>query len=182
MAKETVFGHYVHPPIIPFYEEAQIEPGLRVAMISLTQGIAKPYVVRREGSEDIYVRIGSISRRASREQQARLFAAGCMLQTELLPVSGTGLEDLDMDRLQDYLRHIIQDPETPTDQEAWERRLCGMGFLTERNGGKPVCTLAGLVARTVRTSATSRSAPGRGPLDGLQGPGTGIWTTLPPMM
>lgn len=61
--------------------------------------------MRREGSEDIYVRIGSISRRASQEQQARLFAAGGMLQTELLPVSGTGLEDLEMDRLQDYLSH-----------------------------------------------------------------------------
>jgi len=142
---DTVFGRYVHPLIIPFYEEVQMEPGLRIAVISLTQGIAKPYVVRWEGSEDIYVRIGSISRRASREQQARLFAAGGMLQTELLPVSGTGLEDLDMDRLQDYLRHIIQDPETPTDQEEWERRLCGMGFLTERNGDKPVCTLSGLV-------------------------------------
>jgi len=116
-----------------------------VAVISLTQGIAKPYVVCRKGSEDIYVRIGSVSRRASREQQARLFAVGGMLHTELLPVSGTDLDDLDRDRLQDYLRHVIQDPEPPTNRESWERRLCEMGFLTEPNGGKSVCTLAGLV-------------------------------------
>jgi ATP-dependent DNA helicase RecG len=68
-----------------------------------------------------------------------------MLHTELLPVSGTGLEDLDLERLQDYLQHVLADPEVPADPEAWARRLCGMGLMTERNGGAPVCTIAGIV-------------------------------------
>lgn len=158
---DTVFGRCVHPLIIPFYEEVQLEPGQPVAVISLTQGVAKPYVVRQKGSEDIFVRIGSVSRKASREQQARLFAVGGMLHTELLPVSGTGLDDLDMDRLQDYLQQVIHDPEVPGDGEAWERRLCGMGFLAERDGGKPVCTVAGLVLFGHRPRRVLRQAGAR---------------------
>lgn len=36
---DTVFVRYVHPLLIPFYEGVEMEPGLRVAVISLTQGI-----------------------------------------------------------------------------------------------------------------------------------------------
>lgn len=155
---DTVFGDYVHPMILPFYEEVQLEPGLRVAVVSITQGTAKPYVVRYKGSEEVYVRMGSVSRRATREQQARLFALGGMLHTERLPVSGTGLAHLDLERLQDYLQHILNDPEIPVDSSAWERRLCGMGFMTERDGGPPVCTIAGIVLFGHRPRRSLRQA------------------------
>ncbi|MBK1717208.1 RNA-binding domain-containing protein [Thiocystis violacea] len=142
---DTVFGQYVHPMILPFYEEVRVEPGVRVAVVSVTQGTSKPYVVRFKGSEEVYVRVGSVSRKATREQQARLFALGGMLHTELLPVSGTGLDDLDLERLHDYLHNVIQDPAVPEDREAWERRLRGMGFMTEGQGGAPIGTIAGIV-------------------------------------
>jgi len=74
------------------------------------------------------VHVGSVSRKASREQQARLFALGGLLHPERLPVSGSGLDRLDLERPQDYLQHILNDPEVPTDAAAWERRLCGMVF------------------------------------------------------
>lgn len=73
------FGRKVHPMILPFYEEVQIDGGRRVAVISVTQGKAKPYVARHNDREDIYVRVGSASRFATREQQTRLFALGGML-------------------------------------------------------------------------------------------------------
>ncbi len=100
---DTVFGRYVHPMILPFYETVRVDDGRRVAVITLTQGTAKPYVVRQQDREEIYVRVGSVSRRASREQQARLFSQGGMLHAEALPVSGTAFGDLDRARLHDYL-------------------------------------------------------------------------------
>lgn len=142
---DTVFGRYVHPLILPFYEEVAMENGLRVAVITLTQGVAKPYVVRQNDREDIYIRVGSTSRLATREQQARLFESGGMLHAELLPVSGTQLEDLDQARLTDYLVNIAGDESTPGDQAAWEQRLCGLGLMTTRQQGSAVCTIAGLV-------------------------------------
>ena len=142
---DTVFGRYVHPMILPFYEEIQVDDARQVAVISLTQGTAKPDVVRHNDREDIYVRVGSVSRRATREQQARLFALGGMLHAELLPVSGSGLGDLCHERLTDYLTAVVGDREPPASDSAWEKRLCGLGFMVEREDGSPVCTIAGLV-------------------------------------
>lgn len=142
---DTVFGRTVHPMILPFYEEIRVDGQHRVAVITISQGTTKPYVVRHNGREDIYIRVGSTSQLASREQQARLFATGGMLHAEGLPVSGSGLRDLSRERLTDYLATIVGDKELPTSDDAWGVRLCGLGFLVERQDGPPVCTIAGLV-------------------------------------
>ncbi len=142
---DTVFGRTVHPMILPFYEEIQVDDQHRVAVISITQGTAKPYVVRHHGREDIYIRVGSTSQLATREQQARLFAIGGMLHTELLPISGSTLRDLSRERLTHYLGAVVGDRELPISDEDWGERLCGLGFMVERQDGPPVCTIAGLV-------------------------------------
>lgn len=142
---DTVFGHYVHPMLLPFYEVITLEGGQRVAVVSISMGATKPYVLRHKGREDIYVRVGSTSRLATREQQARLFESGGMLHSETLPVSGAGFDALDRERLQDYLLTLAGDRELPATDEAWLRRMVGLGFMTEATGGAPVCTIAGLV-------------------------------------
>lgn len=142
---DTVFGRYIHPLILPFYEEVVLDGGKRVAVVSITQGTAKPYVLRSNNREEIYVRVGSTSRLATREQQARLFESGGMLHAETLPVSGTSLGNLDTARLADYLVNIAGDIEAPATTEDWERRLQGLGLLVARDDGRPVCTIAGLV-------------------------------------
>lgn len=142
---DTVFGRTVHPMILPFYEEIQVDGRHRVAVVSITQGAAKPYVVRHRGREDIYIRVGSTSQLATREQQARLFALGGMLHTELLPVSGSSFRDLSKERLTDYLSVVVGDKEVPASDAAWEERMCGLGFMVERQEGSPVCTIAGLI-------------------------------------
>ena len=142
---DTVFGRTVHPMILPFYEEIRVDDQHRVAVITISQGATKPYVVRHHGREDIYIRIGSTSQLASREQQARLYAIGGMLHAELLPVSGSRLSDLSLERLTGYLSTIVGDKALPPSDEAWGERLCGLGFMVERQDGPPVCTIAGLV-------------------------------------
>ena len=99
----NIFTTKIHPMLLPFYEEVVMDDGKRIVVITLTEGPSKPYVLRHQGREDIYVRVGTTSRKATREQQARLFELGGMLHTELLPVSGAGLTALDQQRLLDYL-------------------------------------------------------------------------------
>ncbi|WP_265923343.1 RNA-binding domain-containing protein [Cupriavidus nantongensis] len=142
---DTIFGRYVHPLILPFYEEVVLDDGKRVAVISLTQGTAKPYVVRNNNREEIFVRVGSTSRLATREQQARLFESGGMLHAEMLPVSGSRLEDLDQARMSDYLVNVAGDQAAPQSSVEWEQRLIGLGFMVNRPDGPAVCTIAGLV-------------------------------------
>jgi ATP-dependent DNA helicase RecG len=142
---DTVFRRYVHPMIIPFYEEIQASVHHRIAVITVSQGITKPYVVQSNDRESIYIRIGSTSRLTTREQQAWLYAPGSMLHAELLPVSGSGLQDLNLYRLRDYLSTFVGDKTLPANDEDWQARLCGLGFMAERTDGPPVCTIAGLV-------------------------------------
>jgi len=142
---DTVFASKVHPMILPFYEEIAMEAGNRVAVISFAQGTSKPYVVRHHGREEIYIRVGSTSRRATREQQARLFASGGMLHPDTLPVAGSAIKSMDMKRLRDYLANIINDPEVPKSENEWIQRLISLDLLVEAPERTPVCSIAGLV-------------------------------------
>jgi len=141
----NVFRDKVHPQIIPYYEEIIVEPGLKVGVITLASGISKPYVVRHNNREDTYIRMGDRSELASREQQLRLFEAGGMLHVETLPVTGTSFSDLDLERLDFYLKTIIEDPEIPQSDPEWIKRLAGLGFMAEDGMGNTVCSIAGLV-------------------------------------
>ncbi len=141
----TVFGRYIHPTIFPFYEEVQLDESKRVAVVSLSQGTSKPYVVRDRNRENIYVRLGSASRLATREQQAHLFALGGMLRADLLPVSGSKFADLSQDRLMDYFSSILKNQTFPANESEWQTQLCRLGFMTDRKYSPVVVTVAGLV-------------------------------------
>ncbi len=139
----NIFQDKIHPLILPFYEEIKVDDET-VAVISFPQGISKPYVVREKKVENIYIRVGSTSRSATREQQARLFALGGMLHTEAMPVPRTDIGCLDEARLQNYLKEIIKDPEVPQTPAEWEARLLGLGFLAKA-GDNIYCSIAGFV-------------------------------------
>lgn len=140
----NVIQEKIHPMILPFYEQIKWDETKTVAIISFPQGISKPYVLRDRGKEEIYIRIGSTSRLASREQQMRLFQLGGMLHPELMPVPRTDINCLDDARLNNYLKDIIRDPELPNTPAEWQQRLLGLGFITDE-GGTISCTIAGLM-------------------------------------
>ena len=99
---DTVFGRYLHPRVIPFYEEIKTDQGV-VSIITMEQGTAKPYVVRVNEREDVYIRVGDTSRLASREQLMRLLQEGdAVFHMETMPVNGTSLNDVDMERVRWY--------------------------------------------------------------------------------
>lgn len=139
----NVISQKIHPMILPFYEEIGID-NRTIAVITFPQGISKPYVVREGGNEKIFIRVGSTSRPATREQQMRLFELGGMLHAESMPVPGTDISCLDIIRLSNYLKDIMRDPEIPDTDREWQSRLLGLGFLTEASGSI-YCTIAGLV-------------------------------------
>lgn len=155
---DTVLARYVHPWILPSYEEIAIDEATRVAVVSVTQGTAKPYVVRHSDREEIFVRMGSTSRRATREQQARLFESGGLVHAEVLPVSGSSLDDLSRPRLENYLTDVLRDHVPPRDDGAWEERLCGLGFMVRVEGLATVCSIAGLVLFGLRPRRLLRQA------------------------
>ncbi len=155
---DTVFGRYVHPQILPYYEEVAMGGGKRVAVITIGQEIFKPYVVRANDRETAYVRIGKVTRPATREQLLMLGAASGAVHTEIMPVNRTSITSLDQARLENYLRDILRDPEVPGDKEGWITRLQALGFMTDGVADDPVCTIAGLALFGIRPRQTLKQS------------------------
>ena len=140
----NVFRDKVFPQLIPFYEELVID-NRRIAIITLASGLSKPYMLKHNNREDVYIRMGDRSELASREQQLRLFESGGLLHVEVLPVTGTTFKHLDKQRLDYYLSEIINDPEIPMSDDEWEKRLLGLGLMVVDGLDNNVCSIAGLV-------------------------------------
>ena len=138
----NVISEKVHPIVLPYYENIRLDDNKIVAILTFSQGNSKPYVRRHNKAEEVFIRVGTTSRLATREQQMRLYEIGGMLHTEVLAVPRTTFFDLDKVRLENYLREIVNDPEIPENNESWKSRLANLGFLTEPNG---MCTIAGMV-------------------------------------
>ncbi|MFH1976523.1 MAG: RNA-binding domain-containing protein [Pseudomonadota bacterium] len=154
----NVFRDKVHPMIIPFYEEIEVDDTKRIAVISFPQGISKPYVVRHNGREDVYIRMGDRSELASREQQARLYSIGGLLHTETMPVSGSGLQSFDLQRIDDYLTSIMGDEGKGTNESDLIKRLCHLGLMIETDSSHVCCTIAGLILFGLRPRRLMRYA------------------------
>lgn len=140
----NVFRDKVFPQLIPFYEELVVDDK-RVAIITLAGGISKPYTLKHNQREEVYIRMGDRSELASREQQLRLFESGGLLHVEVLPVAGTSINHLDKQRLNYYLSEIIKDPDIPTTDTEWEKRLLGLGLMASDGLGNNVSSVAGLI-------------------------------------
>ena len=135
--------HLIHPLVIPFYEECWIN-GKTIAVITVETGSAKPYVLRHGRSEQAYIRVGSTSRLATREEQMRLFQEGGFLHVETLPVSGATFSHLDMRRLQDYFKRIRRLDPLPQSDEEWIRLLINLEYMTQHHE-QALCTIAGVL-------------------------------------
>ena len=135
---DAVVGAHVFPALVPDYEEVATAAGT-VAVVSVHMGTAKPYAVQRGTKQDFYLRYGNTCRRPSREQLLRLFESGGMVAVESLPIHGSGLDELDGRRLDEYFRGKLGE-EGAFD---WPQALLHRDLLTTPNGGgEPVCTFA----------------------------------------
>jgi ATP-dependent DNA helicase RecG len=106
---DTVFGKYIHPTIIPLYEELAMADGKRIGVITIASGISKPYYRLLNEREEPYIRIGTLSKLATREQQLRLLESSGLLYVEKLPISGTSMRDLDARRFKDFTKRFYDE-------------------------------------------------------------------------
>jgi len=135
---------WVHPNIIVDYEEVPLEENLRVAMIAVPMGVAKPYSKRKgkDAKERYYIRDVTRCREADKEELRRLFQSSGVIHFEVTPVPRSKPDDLNEAMLIEYfrqVRHIGYD-----DKSKWFRLLMDNQILTEELGAVNG-TLAGLV-------------------------------------
>jgi ATP-dependent DNA helicase RecG len=84
----------IDPPVVPSFQRIELE-AKRVVIISVELGAEKPYAVRSGESRRYYIRVGSTTREASREELIRLTQASGAVASDLRPVIGATIADLE---------------------------------------------------------------------------------------
>lgn len=137
---------HIQPPIIPYWETVQWDGGKTVGVITLpADSPDKPYKAKRGSHWQIFIRVGSTSREASRDEEARLYQSSGLLRYDIRPVPGTTLDDLDLRRLTNYFRDIRQqDCPGREERTAWEKLLLNTELMLE-DRHKSIATVGGLL-------------------------------------
>ena len=92
--------------VIPYYEEIQVDSGKRAAVVHIDMGFTKPYYVERGERRTYYIRVGSTSREATREELGRLFQESGIYHYDVAPIPHTSFDDLDKDKLKDFFKRL----------------------------------------------------------------------------
>ena len=142
---------HLRPATIPFWETLDWGDGKTVGIVSLPADAPdKPYKCRRGPAWVTQIRVGTSSRDATDEEEARLYMQSGRLMYDRKPVPGTGLHDFDMRRLVNYFRDLRrQSCPPPDDREAWTRLLVTTGFMYQ-DRGLPMPSAGGLLLFGVR--------------------------------
>ena len=144
---------HIDPAFIPYWEPFAVEDKL-IGIISLHANAPdKPYKAKRGSAWVTYIRAGTTTRLATREEEERLYQQAGRLIFGLKPVPGTTLESFDKRRLHDYFVRVVETDTPPFgDVEQWERLLQNMDFAT---------SAAGHIASTVDGLLLFGQKPGR---------------------
>ena len=143
----------VKEPLIPYWETVPWDESSNVGVISIPADCPdKPYKARRDRAWVTFVRVGSTSREATREEEGRLYQASGIMRYDLRPVPGATLADLDRSRLVIYFRDIRQQECPPTDDQAgWQKLLFNTELMVE-DRGRVIPTVGGLLLFGLRPS------------------------------
>lgn len=135
----------IRPELIPYFEVIRdVEPGKNIAVVKVEPGWNVHHVWHNQ-HRTYYIRVGTQSREASTEELERLFQQRGSLRLEIRPVSGSGIEDLDLRRLRDYFGRVRQQ-EVPQDEDTsgWRVLLVNTEILSGDGDSFPG-TVAGLL-------------------------------------
>ncbi|MBI4871153.1 MAG: putative DNA binding domain-containing protein [Candidatus Riflebacteria bacterium] len=121
----------IRPELIPFFDRVRdVEPGKDVAIVRVERGWTVHHVWHDQHAT-YYIRVGTVSREASREELERLFQQRGAFKVEARPVSGSTMADLDRRRLKDYFGRVRQQAVPADDDETGWRTLLANTELLE---------------------------------------------------
>jgi len=136
----------LQPEIIAVWRSVTMDDGKVVGVVGLPgDSPGKPYKAKRGSAWIAFVRVGSTSREATREEEGRLYQASRLVRYDIKPVPEMGMESLDLNRVENYFRDILK-RKTPdqANVEDWRRLLLNTDLLAE-SGGETFATVAGLL-------------------------------------
>jgi len=142
----NICSNNIQPAIIPYFEIVVWEGDKKIGVITIPEDSPdKPYKALRGSQWVTFVRMGSTSREASREQEQRLYQASGVLRYDIKPAPGSSLKDMDMKRLTNYFRDIRgQDCPEQEEIEQWGALLINTEIMVESRD-KAIPTVGGIL-------------------------------------
>ena len=131
----------IEPALIPHWETLVID-GKSIGIVTLPDNAPdKPYKVKSGSKWIIYIRVGTSSREATREQEARLYYASPLCGSFILkPIINASIGDLDLRRIYDYFstNRVIRGRKIPAIDNAkeWKSVLYDTELLADANGDR----------------------------------------------
>jgi ATP-dependent DNA helicase RecG len=141
----NVVSNLIEPIVIPSYQELKIDSKI-IAIIELELGSTKPYAIRKGPNRSYYIRTGSTCRLADREQLRRLFQTSGNLQGELLPVTKSSFNHLELLTVKNYFKEyrLFEAPQLDQEQE-WITLLKNNEYMIETELNNNALTIAGCI-------------------------------------
>jgi len=97
----NIASNNILPPILIKTETVSIN-GKNLVVVTIPEGAGKPY---KDRNGSIYLKNGSDKRRVtSNEELARLLQSGRSIFADEIPVHGSSISDIDMDRLKVFIK------------------------------------------------------------------------------
>lgn len=139
----NITSNNIEPSIIPVYQELEIESNVVVAL-EVDLGVSKPYAVKKGENRLYYIRVGSTSRLADRDQLRRLFQMSSFFHAEILPVNNTSFDDIELLTLKDYFKNYRKfDIPSLDHEDKWIELLINNEYMIESDLGNKTLTIAG---------------------------------------
>ena len=121
----------LQPPTMPVWISMTTNGGSVVGVIKLhADSPGKPYKAKRAKAWVTYIRVGSTSRVATRDEEARLYQAARLIRYDLKPVQDMGADNLDLNRIENYFRDVLKRsiPDR-ADEQSWRQLLLNSDLL-----------------------------------------------------
>lgn len=137
---------HLRPAAIPYWETIDWGEGKIVGIVSLPADAPdKPYKAKRSSAWVTQVRVGTTTRDATDEEEARLYQQSGRLQHGLKPVARGEFDTLDRRRLRDYFTRVLSG-DAPADEDViqWQLLLCNLELMTA-SAGRTVATIDGML-------------------------------------
>ena len=127
----NVARNNLQPPTTPVWTSVAMEDGRIIGVVELPpDSPGKPHKAKRGKAWVTFIRVGSESQEATREEEGRLYQAAGLVRYEIKAVPDMGVESLDIGRVESYLRDVLRRPiPARADIEAWRRLLLNTDLL-----------------------------------------------------
>ncbi len=144
---------HLRPAAIPYWETLDWGDGKIVGIVSLPADAPdKPYKAKRGSAWVTQIRVGTTTRDATDEEEARLYQQSGRLHYDRKPVPGSSFADLDQRRLVNYFRDFRRQAcPDDADHAGWIRLLVNTELMAE-DRGRPIASAGGLLLFGVRPS------------------------------